>query len=181
MNSQTCEHCSFKNPVGALICRRCYRLLTKAGKLPGVYGKTTDRLGTGMLNADRVMESLEKQNQEKSDPSKPFNLVLRLEFVATEAELTKTFRGETMLIGREDNIRRIKPDIDLSPFGAHKRGISRAHALLRREDDQLLLQDLDSRNHTFINGKQLPPNVPQPLHHKDKMRLGVMLMQVFFE
>ncbi|MEM6281231.1 MAG: FHA domain-containing protein [Chloroflexota bacterium] len=180
-NSKTniCEHCGYENPVGALICRRCYRLLTQAGKLPGLHG-TTDRLGTGMLNQNKILQFPDDESV-VPDPEKPFGTVLRLRFVGADGDLVKTFRGGTMLIGREDNIRRIKPDIDLNPYGAFRRGVSRTHALLRREGDRLLIQDLDSANHTFVNGKRLQPNMPHKLQHKDKLRLGVMLMEVLFE
>ena len=47
------------------------------------------------------------------------------------------------------------PDIDLGPFQAWDYGVSRLHAKLRFQDNTLTITDLDSVNHTYINGQRL--------------------------
>jgi len=49
-------------------------------------------------------------------------------------------------------------------------GVSRSHARLRPDGNELVLEDLGSRNGTFINGKRLER--PQPLADGDKVQIG---------
>ncbi len=50
--------------------------------------------------------------------------------------------------------------------------VSRFHAQVLRVDDRLMLEDLGSGNGTFLNGKMLEPNAPQPLKNDDRIKLG---------
>ncbi len=174
-----CEHCGYDNPAGALICRRCYRLLTKDGTLPKATMGTTEKLGTKRLDEsiDIPPELIDKVDE----PLKPFGSTLRLVIVSSGEEIVKSFRAGTLLIGRSDAARRIKPDIDLNPHQAYSHGVSRTHALIRQEKNRLLVQDLDSANHTYINDVRLTPHTPNELRHKDILKLGMFVMQVFFD
>ncbi len=67
--------------------------------------------------------------------------------------------GEMIVIGRGRNA-----DIRLLDDG-----ISRAHARIRLDDKEVLVEDMDSRNGTFCNGK---PIVRQPLADGDKIQVG---------
>ncbi len=49
---------------------------------------------------------------------------------------------------------------------------SRTHALIRLEANALTLIDLRSKNGTFINNSQVPPNKPQQLEDGDQVRFG---------
>jgi hypothetical protein len=46
----------------------------------------------------------------------------------------------------------VRIDIDLTAYGAEELGVSREHAMLRPEEDSLLLFDLGSANGTYCNG-----------------------------
>lgn len=73
------------------------------------------------------------------------------------------------------------PDIDFAQCNAHQHGVSRRHAALVSLNDALHLLDLDSINGTFVNGKRLRPDVPQPLYAGDTLTLGTLnfvLMQI---
>jgi MoxR-like ATPase len=67
--------------------------------------------------------------------------------------------GETT-IGRGENCTLV-----LSP-----QGVSRLHVKLRREDDQVILEDQGSRNGTFLNG--IPVKRSAQLKHMDVIQLG---------
>jgi hypothetical protein len=49
---------------------------------------------------------------------------------------------------------------------------SRTHALIRLEANALTMIDLRSKNGTFINNSQVPPNKPQKLEDGDQIRFG---------
>jgi sigma-B regulation protein RsbU (phosphoserine phosphatase) len=53
--------------------------------------------------------------------------------------------------------------------------VSRQHAHVYHQDGQYLLQDLGSSNGTFINGKRLTPNMPNPITERDTFQIGPYL------
>lgn len=75
-------------------------------------------------------------------------------------------------LGRRDTGQLAASEIDLSIFEARRHGISRRHAAICIPDDQLMLEDLGSRNGTFINGERLAPYVAHVLRDGDILRLG---------
>jgi pSer/pThr/pTyr-binding forkhead associated (FHA) protein len=83
---------------------------------------------------------------------------------------------DIIVIGREDPVSGIFPEIDLDPHGGHEAGVGRRHAQLRLQAGQVLLEDLDSVNGTVINRVKLAPHKPQPLQHGDEVRLGKMVL-----
>lgn len=50
--------------------------------------------------------------------------------------------------------------------------VSRFHARLVQQDNRTMLEDLESGNHSFLNGKQLEPLTPVALKHGDRIKLG---------
>lgn len=48
--------------------------------------------------------------------------------------------------------------------------VSKRHCLIYRKGDQVMLQDLDSTNHTFVNGFLVKGAVP--VSHGDRIRMG---------
>ncbi|HNC07142.1 MAG TPA: FHA domain-containing serine/threonine-protein kinase [Anaerolineales bacterium] len=77
----------------------------------------------------------------------------------------------SVVIGRSSTSNNIKSDIDLTEFDT-KRIISRRHALIKRENNEYLLYDLESRNGTSINGERLTPNQPYTLVSGDVIEFG---------
>jgi hypothetical protein len=76
------------------------------------------------------------------------------------------------LIGREDAPSNSFPDIDLTPYGAEEGGVSRLHARFTQSGDQWTIEDLESTNFTFVNGKRIQPKTPTPLNDGAEIRLG---------
>ena len=61
-------------------------------------------------------------------------------------------------------------------------GVSRRHAAIRRNEEQNLdLWDLGSSNGTYLNGQRLSAHRPYRLHDGDELRLGSMIIRVFFQ
>ena len=73
-------------------------------------------------------------------------------------------------IGRRDPRQQHYPELDLAE---HDRGIaSRHHATIQRSGDAYTITDLGSTNGTTLNGKLIPPRVPQPLRQGDRIKIG---------
>lgn len=93
-----------------------------------------------------------------------------------------TFRPEGQtVIGRSDSTSVQKPDLDLTPYGALEKGVSRIHAAIFRNDDTLTLIDKGSANGTHLNGQRLVPNQPRVLRDGDEIRLGRLIAHIYFK
>lgn len=90
-----------------------------------------------------------------------------------------TFREKSEIVlgrGGTSNM----PDIDLLTDQGVLLGVSRKHAVIRRTEDGYYLVDLNSTNGTWLNGKMLVPNQSYRLHSGDQVRLGQLLLFVYF-
>ena len=67
-------------------------------------------------------------------------------------------------------------DNDVVTKGA---GVSRQHATIMQNDEGCWLTDLNSRNGTFINGRNISDQ-RQQLHHGDHIRLGTSTVSLIF-
>jgi hypothetical protein len=77
-----------------------------------------------------------------------------------------------VLIGREDPVSNIYPDIDLTPHGGEEGGVSRIHAKILNNGGQYLVEDQNSTNFTFVNRQKLAPKTPTPIKDGDELRFG---------
>ena len=70
--------------------------------------------------------------------------------------------GDHLVIGRDESVCQI-----VIPHHA----VSRKHALITRSDGQFFIEDLKSRNKTYVNSKEVPPPVRQPLKPDDRIKI----------
>jgi pSer/pThr/pTyr-binding forkhead associated (FHA) protein len=73
------------------------------------------------------------------------------------------------------------PDIDLAPYYAAEKGVSRIHAAIDFPDDTLTLADLGSTNGTYLNGLQLVVGKAKVLHDGDEILFGRLFTQIYFK
>ena len=76
------------------------------------------------------------------------------------------------IIGREDPVSNIFPEIDLTPYGGELGGVSRQHAKIVHIGNQWSIVDLNSTNHTRVNGQRIEPQTPTPLSDGTKLQFG---------
>jgi pSer/pThr/pTyr-binding forkhead associated (FHA) protein len=93
------------------------------------------------------------------------------------ATLALPSSGEAV-IGRSDPVSNVFPDIDLTSHGALDHGVGRRHARIFLQGGQVLVEDLDSTNGTFLNAARVPPRQPRPLRAGDELRLGSLTVKV---
>lgn len=58
------------------------------------------------------------------------------------------------------------------------REISRHHALITWKDEKYEITDLESTNHTFLNGKQLTPNIGYTINSGDKVSFASFSFEI---
>ena len=76
------------------------------------------------------------------------------------------------IIGREDPVSGIFPEIDLDPHGGHDGGVGRKHARLFIQGSQLMIEDQDSVNGTLLNKQKLVAFQPQSVTDGAELRFG---------
>jgi pSer/pThr/pTyr-binding forkhead associated (FHA) protein len=76
------------------------------------------------------------------------------------------------LLGREDPVSNNFPEIDLAPHDGLNQGVSRKHARLVLENGQLMLEDLNAVNHTYLNGQRLEAGKKAAVSDGDVIVLG---------
>jgi hypothetical protein len=84
-------------------------------------------------------------------------------------------------LGRYDGTSPKAPTIDLTPFGALEKGVSRMHAMIQRADNTILLTDLGSANGTHLNGQKLNANQPRIVRDGDEIRFGKLVCYIYFK
>ncbi|MEO8612199.1 MAG: FHA domain-containing protein [Chloroflexota bacterium] len=165
--SSKCSYCGFKNRDGVLFCEEC------AFPLTGSADETAK---------ESQMEQAIGQFRRAATDHFGHEAILVLH-IRNEAEPLVIEIGDSNLaVGRTDSVTGRKVDIDLTPYNALQKGVSRLHAVLfRSEDDTLYLADAGSSNGTFLNGHQLPANEASPVSNGDEITLGKMRMHAYFE
>jgi uncharacterized OB-fold protein len=81
-----------------------------------------------------------------------------------------------IIVGREDPISGIFPEVDLTPHGGESGGVSRQHARLSHDNGQWTITDLNSTNYTRVDGAKIDPNVPVPIASGAKLQFGRVAM-----
>lgn len=91
------------------------------------------------------------------------------------------FKDGTAILGRSDHKRAMRPDVDLTHYGAVERGVSRQHARLEIKEQRLLLTDLDSVNGTQLRGTTLHAFAPVRVRRGDDVVLGRLAFKILFD
>lgn len=102
-------------------------------------------------------------------------------FIASSRRMVTLPMTHEVRIGRTDPKRNIYPDLDLTADGGLDAGVSRMHAALQFQDGEVVIVDLGSSNGTRVNGVELLPNRPQPLHDGDELELGALQIRVYLD
>lgn len=84
------------------------------------------------------------------------------------------------MLGRFEPTARQTNEVDLTPYGAMDRGVSRLHAKIHLQDNHLYITDLGSTNGTVLGGVKLEPNKPTLLRKGDELMVGRLAIQVLF-
>lgn len=130
--------------------------------------------------AERALKRFQAEIMAREPQLVDDNVALRVEIQGATTPLILTL-SEVMVIGRRDPTSDYTPDLDLTSYGGYQMGISRRHAVIEFRDRQLSLQDLGSRNGTYLNGQRLHPNQPVSLRDRDELRLGKIVLRLHLQ
>jgi hypothetical protein len=71
--------------------------------------------------------------------------------------------------------------LDLTSFEGQTMGVSRRHCILKRRGQQFFVIDLNAPNGTFLNGQRLDPRQECAIQHGDELKLGKLVIRVYFD
>jgi hypothetical protein len=161
-----CSNCQHQNVSGAVFCAEC------GAQLDGVETLTTHN-----ITDEEIAEGLGKNEPHPEPPSSPTNSWISLHLMDSGKILPLATRNEFTL-GRLSEGQPIMPDIDLTPYQAYASGVSRLHAVVKRDSSRIFVMDLGSSNGTYLNGRRLNPHMEEDLKHGDVVALGKLKIQV---
>jgi len=163
-----CPSCKHEEFDGALFCSDC------GAQLPGSQSLVTQniqRFPTEQFPAP-ISPALATPV-----PTGPLEAVVSL-YVMDAGKIIPLAGRDDFTIGRSSEGQTVLPDIDLSPFQAYEKGVSRLHASVKISSIPTALTDLGSVNGTRLNGQRIPPSKPMPLQHGDIITLGKLKLQL---
>ena len=163
--TQVCPSCGAVNPAGEAFCSNCGSMLGA----PAVADTSTPAPAVSVASSPAPAPA-------PAVASAPVALNARLIVEADNQEFDLSGK-DNVLIGREDAVSNIFPDVDLTPNGGEEGGVSRMHARIFVETGQYMLEDENSTNFTFLNRQKLAPKTPTPLHDNDEIKLGRVLLR----
>jgi hypothetical protein len=154
----TCPSCGSANPAGESFCSNCgANLNAPPAEQP-------------------VMAAAPAAPAVSFAPAPP--VAVKAQVVVESDNTTFDLAGKAeALIGREDAVSNIFPDIDLTPHNGEEGGVGRRHARILYSGSQYMLEDLNSINFTFLNKQKIAPKTPTPLKDGDEIRLGRIVLR----
>jgi hypothetical protein len=167
--TQVCPSCGATNPAGEAFCSNC------GVNLLGTPAAASTNTATSAPPAPTPEPAIAPA-QEPAMAAAPAALSARLIVEADNQEFDLGGKDNVM-IGREDAVSNIFPDVDLTPHGGEEGGVSRLHARIFVESGQYMLEDENSTNFTFLNRQRLTGKTPTPLHDNDEIKLGRVLLR----
>ncbi len=167
------------NPDGSAFCDECGEPLNTAAPAavathqPAVT-PAPEPVQQVQPAPDPVMDATQAAPLAQS--AAPTGLQARLIVEADNQEFDLSGK-DNILIGREDAVSNIYPDVDLTAHGGEDGGVSRLHSRIFVENGQYMLEDENSTNFTFLNRQRLAAKTPTELHDNDEVRLGRVLLR----
>jgi len=174
MGEITCPNCQHLNIAGSVFCENCGAQLTQISPPPPAPPLSTAQQppippAYGISGVQMPAEPLPLQDM----------VTGRFVIQETQVSLPIPPGKQEIILGREDPVSGVFPDIDLDPHGGHEAGVGRRHARLVIKNGQVYLEDLDSVNGTAVNRQRLAAHQVVPLKSGDEVRLGKMALLYF--
>jgi hypothetical protein len=166
---QVCSNCGAENKEQDVYCYRCGHLL------PSVQLPSSDA-GTRLLKGATQQLALPKRTWGTARLDNEELITFRIK--GNDTPLHLYLSEEEVIMGRTHGDTVV--DVDLTPYDAADKGVSRRHVRLKRENDTVTIVDLGSANFSYINGQKLVANEVRILRDGDELRLGRLSMRVTF-
>ncbi len=134
----------------------------------------SDPLLRPALDESPPLSSVKPREEPPEEAEKPPVLA---QFIAEESLKVFPIYKEITLIGRQDPVTGITPDIDLTSEDV-KRSVSRRHAkLIYSNGTFYLAEEVGTLNGTYINGKRIPTGILTPMKSGAQVAFGMLRLK----
>lgn len=166
-----CSVCGFDNMFGALVCAQCYHLLAEVK-----FNTQTTTMPNRLVETQK--QPVPEHHAVDMSMYGPNVIVMLFDSMPDPLVVYVT---QQAVLGRRTTDHSIQPRIDLSPYGAYEKGISRVHAVIRRTQRGVFIEDLGSSNGSQLNGERLAVHMPTQVTSGDRLTLGMLSFEIFFK
>jgi pSer/pThr/pTyr-binding forkhead associated (FHA) protein len=132
----------------------------------------------GALFCEECGAKLETENELQETAVGTGGEAKSLVFKTADGNKLEVPAKDEVVIGREDPISEVFPDLDLTDFGGADGGVSRKHAVIHRSGGVITIEDMGSTNGTYVNKKKIQPHAPQAIKPGDEVRFGKLSLTV---
>ena len=132
----------------------------------------------GALFCEECGAKLEAVTLDKDAADEMSNEIATLMLTSSDGSMLEIPAKDEVVIGREDPISDVFPDLDLTELGGMDKGVSRKHAVIHRSGPNYTVEDMGSTNGTYINKKKLRPHTPQTIKPGDELRFGKLALML---
>jgi FHA domain len=159
-----CSVCMFENPEGSIACTTCGQYLDQNSTLTTRSVLNEVSPGSGNHHSVHVGKLPEKGIAiYVGDAKEPLVIVAR----------------DRLTLGRRKDVP-ISDLVDLTPFDAYRKGVSRNHAVLTYKDNRLYIHDVGSVNGTWLNGQRLKSYELYALQPGTAVALGQLTVYIYY-
>lgn len=163
-----CPSCQHQEVEGAMFCSEC-----------GMSLQNLNEFGTQNIKTDEIdQEGFASTPRKKPLETFPHSYTLQ---VLDGGQLLPLIDRKEYTMGRVSEGQPVMPDIDLTSYRAYEKGVSRIHAVLKREKGKAFVMDLGSSNGTYLDGVRLTPEQDYPLSHGCILSLGKLKVQFLMQ
>ncbi len=162
-----CTNCNHSNPPGSIFCSECGAQLFAADL-------TTQNIRTDKMSDIPVGAFPDVQPPASYASADAWGSIHLMD----SGQILPLANRNEYTLGRISEGQPVMPDIDLSQYNAYANGVSRIHAMIRRDGKRIILMDLGSANGSYVNGKRLTPNTERLVNHGDVIALGKLKFQI---
>ena len=163
-----CPFCNISYVDNTLYCGECGYYLLDDDK------RETDELDNDNSGQVETVANLEAGLKSQLGIKSP---TVRLK-IGPHKRIIETDLEKIIHIGRLDPHLNIFPEIDVTDDISPAKSVSRRHARILKQGDNIVLEDLGSVNGTFINSKKLDPYLPETVANGDVLKLGTLIIEV---
>lgn len=169
----TCTVCGTTNPPGTMFCDSC------GASLPGQQAAAQPHQAASPPHAAAYPPASYPPGGQSAYGGTPvgsgYGAPAKL-VVASSGHTFDLSGKQEALIGREDPVSNVFPEVDLTNHGGLESGVGRTHAKLLNRGGQWLIEDLNSTNGTWVNKNKVNAGTPHPLNPGDEVRLGRVIL-----
>lgn len=156
--------------------REARRELNKVeAELAALYGKPAAPAAPAEVSAT-VGETIVQQGQPDAEEpipaAEPHTPRPRLVLLEGKHEFPLPSDKSEFVIGREDPVSHVFPEVDLTSFGGEAGGVSRQHARIDHQNGEWTITDLNSTNHTRVDGNRIDPDKPMAIRDGTRLQFG---------